>query len=399
MTKRKSKRRINFKAFAILFVIIAVIGGGIAVAMNFDSIKDSFKNAPIPDVLEKVTPVEIKKFEINSGKVYLAPKGKFTMKYEISTTDDKKANISFKCEDENVCTVTNEGIITAGNVGKTKVVVSVLNEKKELDVQVTDLIELKPAKYDPKKTMLPCGRYTEEENDLLDEILVSRINEAGYHTRAGVVAAGRFWLEFPYRVEYFSENGRLYKPAGQKYVDGEGRYYHKGLYLDESRYAELDEKGIDQGPATWGCKIASRPSNFKKISNGFDCSGFITWIVYNGGYDPGDIGAGITGVDDMTDLGKMIKTSEAIPRNSIKTGDLLSTYEHTGEHIALVVGQDEDNYYVAESLWKGSDKGHYGAVISTYKRSDLGKFFFWQIDMDEYYGEDGNLTDMWEIER
>lgn len=399
MAKRKVKRRINYKAFAAIFVVIIIIVGGVYVFKNFDSIKEKLDDSPIKDVIDKVEPVKINEFEIISGKVYLAPNGKYSMNYKISTTNDEKANISFKCEDEKICSVTNEGVITAKSVGNTKVVVSVLDEKKELDVLVTDLIELKPAKYDPKKQLLPCGRYTKEENDILDEILASRIKEAGYHTRAGVVAAGRFWLEFPYRVEYFSENGRLYKPAGQKYVDGEGRYYHNGLYLDESRYATLDPKGIDQGPATWGCKIASRPSNFKKISNGFDCSGFITWIVLNGGYDPGDIGAGITSVDDMTDLGKKIKTSEAIPRNSIKTGDLLSTYEHTGEHIALVVGQDENNYYVAESLWKGSDKGHYGAVISTYKRSDLGKFFFWQIDMDEYYGEDGNLTDMWEIER
>ncbi len=396
MAKKKYKRRINYKAFAILIAAVIIVAA-LLVAL-FKS--DLFADTPIDKVIERVEPVKIKEFDIISGDVYLAPKGKFTMRYNISTTDDKKANISFKCEDENICSVTNDGIITAGNVGETKVVVSVLDQKKEVPVTVTDLIELKPAKYDTKKTLLSCGQYTNEQNALLDKILEARINEAGYHTRAGVVAAARFLLEFPYRIEYFSENGRLYKPAGQPYVDGEGRYYHKGLYLSESKFAELDPAGIKYGPATWGCKIISTPSSMtKKYANGLDCSGFITWVVYNGGYDPGDIGAGITGVDDMTDLGPKIKTSEAIPRNSIKTGDLLSTYEHTGEHIALVAGQDEENYYVAESLWKGSEAGHYGAVITTYKRSELGKFFFWQIDMDEYYGEDGNLTDMWEIER
>ena len=240
MAKKKYKRRINYKAFAILIAAVIIVAA-LLVAL-FKS--DLFADTPIDKVIEKVEPVKIKEFDIISGDVYLAPKGKFTMRYNISTTDDKKANISFKCEDENICSVTNDGIITAGNVGETKVVVSVLDQKKEVPVTVTDLIELKPAKYDTKKTLLSCGQYTNEQNALLDKILEARINEAGYHTRAGVVAAARFLLEFPYRIEYFSENGRLYKPAGQPYVDGEGRYYHKGLYLSESKFAELDPAGI-----------------------------------------------------------------------------------------------------------------------------------------------------------
>ncbi len=411
MAKKKIRRAVNIRAFAVLLSVIVVAALVIKSIVNSNILKDVVKDSPINEVFENVEKVGINEFEILSGKVYLAPKGKFTMRYNISTTNDAKANINFKCEDEKVCTVTNEGVITANAVGSTKVVVSVLDEKKELEVLVTDLIELKPAKYDPKKELLTCGRYSNEENSLLDEILAARVNEAGYHTRAGVVAAARFWLEFPYRVEYFSENGRLYTGvkgiATYIYADGEGRYYHKGLFLSESKFAELDPKGIKYGPATWGCKIISTPSSMtKKYANGFDCSGFISWILLNGGYDPGDVGAGIipsvsrnSEVLDLTDLGKMLKSKESVANNKIKTGDLLSTYEFTGEHIALVAGQDEENYYVAESLWKGSEKGHYGAVISTYKKSDLTKFFFWHIDMDEYYGEDGNLTDMWETQK
>ena len=46
-----------------------------------------------------------------------------------------------------------------------------------------------PQNFNNSKSYLPCGRYTKEENDLLDEILKDRINDAGYKTRAGVVAA------------------------------------------------------------------------------------------------------------------------------------------------------------------------------------------------------------------
>lgn len=411
MAKKKIKRKVNIRAFVILFIIIVSIALGIKAILNYNILKNIVKNSSINGAFKNIEKVEIKEFDILSGKVYLAPKGKFTIRYNIITTDHEKANINFKCEDENICSVTNDGVVTAKSVGNTKVVVSVLDEKKEVEVLVTDLIELKPAKYDPKKQLLTCGRYNNEENALLDKILAARVNEAGYHTRAGVVAAARFWLEFPYRVEYFSENGRLYTGvkgiATYIYADGEGRYYHKGLFLSKSKFNELDPKGIKYGPATWGCKIISTPSSMtKKYANGFDCSGFISWIILNGGYDPGDIGAGIIPsvrrnpeVLDLTDLGTMLKSKESVANNKIKTGDLLSTYENTGEHIALVAGQDGENYYVAESLWKGSEKGHYGAVISTYKKSDLTKFFFWHIDMDKYYGEDGNLTDMWEIER
>ena len=82
----------------------------------------------------------------------------------------------------------------------------------------------------------------------MDAILEDRVNDAGYQTRAGVVAAARFLgLEFPYRINYFTENGRMDSCYGGK-IDGEGRYYHKGLYLDESRFSQIEKSWA--GPAT-----------------------------------------------------------------------------------------------------------------------------------------------------
>jgi len=71
--------------------------------------------------------------------------------------------------------------------------------------------------------------FFKDYNDLLDEILMNRINKVGYKTRAGVK------------------------------IDEKGRYYHTGLFLDESRY-----------------------NNTSMRKNGFDCSGFISWMILYG---------------------------------------------------------------------------------------------------------------------
>ena len=253
------------------------------------------------------------------------------------------------------------------------------------------MIELMPDEYNYDRKFLSCNQYTKEDNDFLDEILKDRINDAGYKTRAGVVAAARFLaLEFPYRIGYFSENGRLNGYGAHLYADGEGRYYHQGLYLDESRYDNITTSV--RGPGTWGCNIYSIPSN-TYVSNGLDCSGFITWILYNGGFDCGDVGAGLTYTHDMTDLGEQIWITKSIFENSIKAGDLLSGAGSSGGHIALVAGFDENNYYIAESLWRGS--GYFGSLIRTYKKEELANYFYWHIDMYEYYSEDGNYTEYW----
>ena len=97
------------------------------------------------------------------------------------------------------------------------------------DVIVTDVIVPIPEAFDSSKDFLGCEVFSSDEAKLLDEILLNRIYSVGYGTRAGVVAAARFLtLEFPYRISYRWESGRL-NNTGKHYVDGEGRYYHKVL--------------------------------------------------------------------------------------------------------------------------------------------------------------------------
>ena len=286
-----------------------------------------------------------------------------------------------------------DGKLKALKVGSATVT-AISNDKviHTIDVVVTDTIIDKPKKFDKKKKYLPCKEFTKEESVLLDEILAYRINEVGYGTRAAAVEAARFLtLEFPYRITYFYETGRLNTPGRAK-VDGEGRYYHKGLYLHTDKYSTLAYTG--NGPAIWGCGLRcyeNAPPYFSpgnKYPNGLSCSGFVTWVLYNAGFDVGDIGAGETPYPhQLTDLGEYTSlTPNLINSGKIKVGDLFNVWGH----ISILVGEDSNNYYIAESLDVFG-----GVVINTYAKNKVKDTFPYVVLMDEVYKKDGNLSELW----
>ncbi len=348
-----------------------------------------FKNED--DVIIKVENTDklgyIKNLNISKNTIYLAVKGTYTPTLTFDSIGYVDKTITWYSDNEKIAKVNNDGKITGVKKGTTKVHAKILNNDISIDVIVTNLIVAKPKKINRNKKYLPCGIYNKEENDLIDKILKDRINDAGYKTRAGVVEAARFLtLEFPYKIKYFSENGRLSLNG----VDGEGRYYHKGLYLDESRFKNL--KRNMHGPATWGCSMYSNPAH-KETPNGLDCSGFISWVLYNGGFNVKDIGAGINGSLDLTDYGKRtILTEKIVKSGKIKVGDMLANGGMGGGHIALIVGEDSKNYYVAESLWTYPNVG---VLIMKYKKTNFHRNFNYVMLMDKYYKKDGNLTNMW----
>lgn len=307
---------------------------------------------------------------------------------------DKTAKIV--SSDESIVTVDKE-TINAVSPGETSIKLTIGNIEKEIKIYVTNMLTLKTPNFNYDKPYLSCGIYSEADNDLLDKVLEYKVNKAGYQTRAGVVEAGRFiTLNFPYRINYFSENGRM---ADWPKADGEGRYYHKGLYLHESRFANLNKDYIMNGPNPWGCPIYSNPAGGERL-NGLDCSGLISWIIVQGGFDPTDMGAGVdAGRKDFTDLGPKQTISEAIDKGDLKVGDLLSGDGETsdavmGGHIAMLIGIHDGYYYVAEELW-GSPSLSHGTVAYKYTESEFKYYFYWHIDMDEFYKKDGNLTDYW----
>lgn len=331
----------------------------------------------------------VESIDATYDKMYLALNGEEKIDYEAKIYGKIEENAIFKSVNPEIAAVDEDGVVRGLAVGKTNIEISLWDKTTEIAIVVSDLIVKRPLEYIDNKNFLSCGRYTKEENDLLDEILAYRVNRVGKKTRAGVVEAARFiLLEFPYKISYFGENGRLSNFDRTNYVDGEGRYYHEGLYLHESRFDNIAKSMF--GPNTWGCRLYSYPNSGYRL-NGLDCSGFISWIIKNGGFDPGDIGAGIVDdVPDMTDLGPKERTNIAVDENKIKAGDLLGAGKYGG-HIAMVVAFDKDNYYVAESL---AENGDYGTLLKKYSREAVKKFY-WHIDMTDYYKDEGEYTEHW----
>ena len=324
---------------------------------------------------------------ISKNKVYLAVNGKYTVSASYDYIGNVENKITWYSDNPKIATVDDKGKIKGIKKGTTKIHAKIGDQDVSTEVIVTNLITVRPKNYDRKKSYLPCNKYSKEDNDLLDEILKDRINDVGYKTRAGAVEAARFLaLEFPYKIRYFSENGR----GSTNGVDGEGRYYHVGLYLHSSRFSSIKKKLA--GPATWGCSMYSRPSHGNR-PNGFDCSGFVSWVLLNGGFNVGDIGAGLAPHKDLTDYGKRIKfNADVVKSGKVKVGDLLSSGGVNGGHIAIIAGEDDKYYYVAESLWTPPNVA---VVIIPYSKKNLFNRYYYVMLMDSYYKEDGKLTKMW----
>ena len=285
--------------------------------------------------------------------------------------------------------VDNNSFTSSSNINSSITIKNGTLQSKTVNVIYTDTIEQMPTDYNNKKPTLTCHAYNEEEAELLDKILEDRVNEVGYQTRAAVVAVARFiTLEFPYKISYFYENGRVSGEIDRSYVDGEGRYYHKGLYLSENKFADI--KGTLSGPSIWGCGLTNWEDDpyfgyvpRTKTPNGLDCSGYVTWNLVNAGFDPGDYGAG----ENLTRYGELTEIDyDLLHSDKVKVGDLIYVWGH----IAIIAGIDEDNIYVVESL-----NTYRHLVMVKYSKSRIKSYFSHIVLMDEYYKEDGKLTNMW----
>ena len=327
---------------------------------------------------------------IYDSLIYIAVGANENIYDYIDKTDDSE--VSFLSLDESIAEIDEDGMIIGLNNGQTSIRVKINNTVYLLDVMVTDLIDPISSEFNYEKDFITPDLYTKEDNDLLDAILAARIEKAGYQTRAGVLAAAWFLaLEFPYRIHYFDENGRI-DSYTDRYSDGEGRYYHVGLYLDESRYENLDPNLVRDTPAVWG-DILVEYSNERIWPNGLDCSGFVSWCLLQAGYDPGDLGAGIAEWEDLSDLGPKSWLESSL--YEIRVGDLLVGGDDPieGGHIAILAGLKDGYFYVAES--QGTSEYYWGYCIRKYTAEELLEYFFYRVDMTEYYGEDGNYREYW----
>lgn len=355
-------------------------------------VKDKYGN--IND-LKSQSVVINKLLDIKTNKevIYMWKGREEVLTYELSTIGEINADIIWKSDNDNVATIDENGKVTGVDYGETYVrAISDTGKSKEVKVIVSKYINKPGLNY--QKDYVYCNQFNSSEADMIDKILFDRIETAGYGTRAGVIAAARFLtVEFAYRIPYFAENGRLNNYEPYKHVDGEGRYYHRGLYLNENKFKDITSKFV--GPCTWGCKLQTFTElpEFKYgdyYPNGLDCSGFVTWALLNGGFDVGDIGAGENlEHNDLDDLGTKVYISDELMNSGrVKVGDLIGL----NGHMAILAGWDDSNYYIAESL---NNTG--GVVITTVAKNKLvhNSIYKYIILMDEVYKNDGNYTNMW----
>lgn len=351
---------------------------------NYDSTKEGFKRDNVKEPTKKTI-----KTDVDNVYLYIGQ----SQKINADTSNLKDKNISYISNNSEIAEVDTNGLVVGKAYGKTTITIQNKKEAyKEVNVVVTRLIKDMDAAA--KRDYFTCNMLNDEEANLLDDILYDRVNRAGYGTRAGVIAAARFLtLESTYEVPYFYENGRLENYEPYKHVDGEGRYYHRGLYLSPRKTTEITASFV--GPVMWGCKLQNYTDWGMYVTgqlypNGLDCSGFVTWALLNGGFDVGDIGAGIEPDHrDVTDLGELVYLSdELMASGRVKAGDLIGL----DGHAAILVGWDENNYYIAESL--NTTKG---VVVTTVKRSDLvhNSIYKYVVLMDGVYKEQGNYTSYW----
>ena len=323
-------------------------------------------------------------FSIGDTRKYIPVGESFQVSTSLDYVGEKYNKIEFKSSDPNIASVNESGVVTGVSDGRVKISVTAGGEKTEEFELISSSLIRSPS-IDNYREVMPCNSFSKEQIDLAEDILATKIEDAGVGTRAAATEAARFiTLELKYKVPYFFENGRLTHTYP---VDGEGRYYHKGLYLGTEKESQITQNAT--GPASWGCPLRDAESGLMG-RNGLDCSGYVTWTLVQAGLDLGDIGAGITGARDYTDVGEFQRvTYSLLTSGKVKPGDLIGW----DGHIAIIAAMDDNNIYVTESLQNG-------VIIDEYNYSSPSSRFYTRyshiIDMSgNYYNGDGNLKNMW----
>lgn len=181
------------------------------------------------------------------------------------------------------------------------------------------------------------GSSLEEFNNLI----ASNVEEAGYGTRAGVVAAA---------VTLIAELGN--------------NYGVKVPYFWGGGHGQM----IEGAASNWGSGRCFTSANGQAYTAcGLDCSGFITWALYNGGFDVAARSAG--SFQNLSGAERVTLEDSAI----LEPGDLLES----NSHIVLVIGVDEDEYICAEASSRTT------GVLFT--RRPFTKSGYWGVKMDGFY--------------
>ncbi len=170
--------------------------------------------------------------------------------------------------------------------------------------------------------------------------IIDSVEAAGYGTRQGVVAAGMALV------------GDYIKYTG-----------HRVMYDQSTRQATSTSGIVDE--------------NYLAL----DCSGFVFWSLYNGGfYVPDDLA--VVQTDYIYAWSNSRGYSSAIKGG--QPGDFLVTMGKG--HIILIVGTYASGYWCLEEMGWGV-----GAEVTKREYSDLSSYV--RIDMTNYYNDSSNVRD------
>lgn len=182
------------------------------------------------------------------------------------------------------------------------------------------------------------GTSLEEFNSLIS----ANVQDAGYGTRAGVVAAA---------VTLIAELGNNYNVKVP--------YYWGGGHYDGV---------VDGALGYWGSTECHTYANGQSYNYcGLDCSGVVPWAIKNGGFNISQMLAG--DFQGLPGAQRVSLRNDAV----LEPGDLL---ESSG-HIVLVVGIEDGNYICAEA------SGNSVGVLFT--RRPFNSSGYWGVKMDGFY--------------
>ena len=190
------------------------------------------------------------------------------------------------------------------------------------------------------KPYLTSSSYSEEAIEKLNEELKNKIDSAKLGTRASAVEAARFLsLGLKYKIPY----------------------KNNGKYLEE---------GI----------------NPKWYLDGLDSSGFISWVLKNGGITINESMSSRELVNNNV-VGSLKITSTLYNYyDKIQVGD----FAYSNTKLGFIIGKSDGILYVAE---ESPDNGLIVTKITSYGESDSKYTHIYYAD--DYYNGVGNITSMW----
>ena len=204
--------------------------------------------------------------------------------------------------------------------------------------------------------------------------LFNTVRSAGYKSREGVTAAAIYLAShIDVHIPYFWSGGHFHSYNG---------------------YSDTGENLIGVADK-WGCDVKMAFGGTDKQKNGvaypfgMDCSGFLAWAIFNGGYYTGDSGQSIRISTDSTPPSSIggisvssVKTSNA--KGKIKPGDIA----HKSGHVGMVIAVSDSGFTIAEEMNYAN-----GLVVTEHKYSSSR--FTSIILMDNFYANYQKGKTLW----